>query len=375
MELYGGGGEILDATFRTVYFSSTSAKALGLTADEAKSFYGQSIIRRNIDGTEADVLRTSPESALAWARHNYPIMRGHLEPGEPEFRDVFGPVSEAAARVEPVATPGAWHDTVRYSRDLRFRRYLLGDVSQIQIRINDDNGQFIGVLHLQRSSLPEHVMSLLARGDAALFERMVRVSEPARRPAGVLFADLEASGALSRRLSSRGYFELIRDLTDLIDSSVLANSGIPGKHAGDGGSALFLVEDHGGSESTAARAAIQAGRAIRDGAAHLGPDDLDARLNVGLHWGATLMVGQVATGGRLEVTALGDQMNEGARIEAAARNGAILASKDLIERLDAEDAQTTGVDPDTIAYTPLAELDGASDKAIRDAGAIPVTQI
>ena len=28
-------------------------------------------------------------------------------------------------------------------------------------------------------------------------------------------------------------------------------------------------------------------------------------------------------------------MNEGARIEAAAKDGAILASKDLIERLDA----------------------------------------
>ncbi len=87
------------------------------------------------------------------------------------------------------------------------------------------------------------------------------------------------------------------------------------------------------------------------------------------------MVGQVATSGRLEVTALGDQMNEGARIEAAAKGGAILASKDLIERLDPDDAQATGLDPDAIAYTPLGELDGVSDKAIRDAGAIPVTAI
>ena len=78
---------------------------------------------------------------------------------------------------------------------------------------------------------------------------------------------------------------------------------------------------------------------------------------------------------RLEVTALGDQMNEGARIEAAARDGAILASKDLIERLEADDVQATGVDPDEIAYTPLGELEGASEKAIRDAGAIPVAAI
>lgn len=35
-----------------------------------------------------------------------------------------------------------------------------------------------------------------------------------------------------------------------------------------------------------------------------------AKLNIGVHWGATLMVGKVATRGPLDVTALGDQMNE-----------------------------------------------------------------
>jgi class 3 adenylate cyclase len=252
---------------------------------------------------------------------------------------------------------------------------MLGDQYQSQLRINDDSGRFLGVLFLYRSTLPESLVQRLGRGDARLFERMDRVSDPARRSAAILFADLEASGDLSRRLSSRAYFELIRDLTDLIDSSVVDRDGIVGKHAGDGGSALFVSGDFGGSESAAARAAVEAARAIRDGSDRLGPDEVTVRLNVGVHWGATLMVGQVATRGRLEVTALGDQMNEGARIEAAAKGGAILASKDLVERLDAADAEATGLDPDGIAYTPLAELDGVSDKAIRDAGAIPVTAI
>ena len=48
-------------------------------------------------------------------------------------------------------------------------------------------------------------------------------------------------------------------------------------------------------------------------------------------------------------------MNEGARIEAAAKDGVILASKDLIERLDSADAETTGLDLDALAYTPLGE--------------------
>ena len=204
---------------------------------------------------------------------------------------------------------------------------------------------------------------------------MDRVSEPGRRTAAILFADLEASGVLSRHLSSRGYFELIRDLTDLIDTSVIARDGITGKHAGDGGSALFLAADFDSSESGAARAAIETARAIRDGSEQLGPEDVEVKVNIGVHWGATLMVGQVATRGRLDVTALGDQMNEGARIEAAATGGAILASKDLVERLDEADAKATGIDPDAIAYSTLGELDGASDKAIRDAGTIAVTPI
>jgi class 3 adenylate cyclase len=74
------------------------------------------------------------------------------------------------------------------------------------------------------------------------------------------------------------------------------------------------------------------------------------------------------------VTALGDQMNEGARIEAAATGNAILASKDLVERLDADDAKATGIDPDAIAYTTLGELAGVDDKAVRDAGTIAVTR-
>jgi class 3 adenylate cyclase len=245
----------------------------------------------------------------------------------------------------------------------------------IEWRVTDDSGTFIGAVRLIRATLPDGLLSRLGRGDPRLFERMNRVSEPGRRPAGILFADLEASGALSRRLSSRGYFDLISGLTDLIDSSVIARDGIVGKHAGDGGSALFLVADFDGSESAAARAVIEAARAIRDGADRIGPEEISVKLNIGLHWGATLMVGQLATGGRLEVTALGGQMNEGARIEAAARHGAILASKDVIERLDTADARAIDLDPDALVYTPLGQLDGASDKAIRDAGAIPVTSI
>ena len=374
MEGAGISGELLDANWQLVFISTEEARIVGVPPEEVGRFYGKSLVVRNIE--DADHWGITPEVSRSWWRANVPIMRHYLAPGEAIFDEVFGQLTENAARVEGVEQPPrAWQHSYEFPAERRLRRNVLGDVTFLELRIDDGAGRFIGVLRLPRVSIPDSLLARLGRGDRGLFERMDAVREPARRPAAILFADLGGSSALSRRLSSRGYFDLIGDVTSLIDTAVIARRGIVGKHAGDGGSALFLVGDFEGSESAAARAAIEAARAIRDGAADLCSESVSVRLNIGLHWGSTLMVGQVATTGRLEVNALGDQMNEGARIEAAARDGAILASKDLIERLDADDARATGLDPDAIAYTPLGELDGISGDAIREAGAIPVAAI
>jgi hypothetical protein len=86
-------------------------------------------------------------------------------------------------------------------------------------------------------------------------------------------------------------------------------------------------------------------------------------------------MGQVVTGGRLEVTALGDEVNECARIQECARDGTVLASKALVERLDPAHADQIGIDPDAASYTTIAELGSATEKALRDAGSIPVTEV
>lgn len=75
------------------------------------------------------------------------------------------------------------------------------------------------------------------------------------------------------------------------------------------------------------------------------------------------------------MTALGDEMNEGARIEACATGGRLLASKPLLERLNPADADALGLRPDTTAYAPLAELSSASEKARRDAPALAVAEV
>jgi class 3 adenylate cyclase len=205
--------------------------------------------------------------------------------------------------------------------------------------------------------------TMAAQGDLAHFARMQVVARPARRPAAILFADLEASSSLARSLSTAGYFALGRRLVRAVDQCVVA----------------FFLTETAGSESAAVRACITAARELRramaDVAARSGLEHTDVVLRFGLHWGSTVYVGQITTSGRSEVTALGDEVNEGARIEACASGGRMFASKSLIERLSPEDATALGIHPDHVRYTPVADLSTATEKARRDAPAIAVCEV
>jgi class 3 adenylate cyclase len=216
---------------------------------------------------------------------------------------------------------------------------------------------------------------LLVRGEVEMFERMARLREPSRREAAILFVDLEGSGTLSRHLPSATYFQLVRTLTSEIDRIVAAAGGVVGRHAGDGASAFFLA-DEAGSASLAAAAAINAARSLSalgpQAARETGIEESSPRLNVGVHWGSTLYMGQI-TSGRLEVTALGDEVNACARVQETANGGSVLATKDLLERLDEAGARKLGLDPSALSYVALGEVEGVSAKAVRDAGGLAVT--
>jgi class 3 adenylate cyclase len=246
-------------------------------------------------------------------------------------------------------------------------------------RIDDAHGNLAGFSNLFK---PSAGMSKLAAAvytvDLAHLEQMRAVERPDRRPAAILMADLEASSPLARRLSTARYFAFIRGLVRAADRCIVDAGGLVGRHAGDGVVAFFLAET-AGTESAAARSSIITARALRDTLADIAvrseipPTELSLRF--GLHWGATLYVGRILTAGRSEVTALGDEVNEAARIEACATGGRALASKSLVERLDRSDAEALGIDPSRVTYTRLADLDTATDKARRDAPAIAVCDI
>ncbi|MFL5886993.1 MAG: hypothetical protein ACJ77M_18135 [Thermoleophilaceae bacterium] len=279
-------------------------------------------------------------------------------------------------KLEPVEPPAVWVGSIDYVQgDLQPLR-----TSLMTTRVQHPDGEFLGYLRVFGPGLRAEIAALLWRGNSTLFERMARVREPRRRRAAMLFADMEGSSALSRRLPSAAYFSLIGQVFTAIDELVIERGGIVGKHAGDGVTAFFL-SDELGSDSAAARAALETARAMPEVVERaiasteglIGADE--CVFKVGAHWGGALYMGQVVTGGRMEVTALGDEVHEGARVQQAARGGHVFATKHLIEQLSDADAEDLTLDPDRLVYTTVADLPDAPEKSRRDAGSVPVVEI
>lgn len=254
-----------------------------------------------------------------------------------------------------------------------------GVVNLRAMRVRDAQGALRGTILLGKPAVPMTILSVLAfQRDLDHLQRMFSMTSASRRAGAILFADLESSSALARQLSTSRYFTLVRRIVRSADECIVEAGGLVGRHVGDGVVAFFPVESFV-SESEAARACIGAARSIQgalSGVAErsgLAPDELVVRF--GLHWGATLFMGSIVTSARTEVTALGDEANETARIEACATGGRTLASKQLVERLDLDDAAALGIDPDQLEYQRLSNLDTATEKARRDAPAIAVCDV
>ena len=317
----------------------------------------------------------SPEVGRAWFLDAGRYVLADTPGGREELRRVVDPaLTDLVDQLQPQDLPAVWLNRSGFTTA---GAEVTG--SAVWIRIDDGHGHRVGVCTLQKPAAGmSHLARAAATADLTHLERMHVVERPDRRPAAILMADLEASSPLARRLSTAQYFAFGRRRVRTADRCIIDAGGIVGPHAGDGVLAFFLA-DTTGSESAAARGCITAARTLRntlpDIAARSELPAAEVSLRFGLHWGATLYMGRILTGGRSEVTALGDEMNEAARIEACATDGRTLASKSLIERLNRADADALGLDTGHTTYTPLADLSTATDKARRDAPSIAVCEI
>jgi class 3 adenylate cyclase len=369
--------QILDRDWRWVYMTDevrlSQGSLLGMVPVPLGSHYfGREGLESGVYGAvfSIETAREAVTELGPWLLADTPGgrdgLRAVLHPAYHDLIDALEPDDLSVVRTFPMH---AWHTAGGARVGLLATAW----------RVRDASGRLAGTVVQTIPAVGMAVLGTLAMaGDLGHFERMQTVVKAGRQPAAILFADLEASSPLARRLSTASYFALGRRLVRAADQCVVDAGGLVGRHVGDGVVAFFLAMN-AGSESAAAHACISASRALRGAVAEvaarsdLRPDDISLRF--GLHWGSTLYVGQIATSGRSEVTALGDEVNEAARIEASATGGRALASKALVERLEPDDAAALDLVPNHITYTALGDLSTATEKARRDAPAIAVCEV
>jgi class 3 adenylate cyclase len=374
----GYWAEIHDANWRYVFVSNellVSHRALGSVARvpigaHLFSAEGVQFVTAQLGGSWP-----SPEVGRAWFLSAGRFVLASTPGGRDELRRLVAPefadlVDELQAQEVPVVW-AAGSKASAAGADIA--------TTAIAFRLYDTHDRVAGFCVMPKPAAGmSHLAAATATADLVHLERQRVVERPDRHPAAILMGDLEASSPLSRRLSTAQYFAFVRRLIHAADHCIIESGGVVGRHAGDGVVAFFLAETTG-SESAAARACITAARTLRDALADIATRsklaETEVSLRFGLHWGATLYMGRILTEGRSEVTALGDEVNEAARIEASATGGRTLASKALTERLNRADADTLGVDTRHMTYTPLADLATATDKARRDAPSIAVCDV
>ncbi len=372
----GHWGWVVDDRWRLVYVTDALRRTFGGFVELAPfaigaHFFGPEAVAKSRTwpfGYNTNELQRDYFAGLGgWILADTPGGRDELrELVDPALSDLVDELSPADPAVLVLA--GGWMCI-----------WVLEDIPVIATRLRDAAGWLAGTMLISKPAADMATLGAMTiSADRRHVERMQRVAEARRRPAAILFADLEGSYQLARRLSTASYFALGRRLVRAADQCVIDAGGIVGRHVGDGVVAFFLTETCG-SESAAARACITAARAlrvaVREVAARSELQPEDVVLRFGLHWGSTLYVGNITTGGRTEVTALGDEVNEGARIEACASGGLALASKSLMERLEPDDAAALDLDPGRVTYAPLGDLTTTTEKARRDAPAIAVCEI
>ena len=363
-------GFLLDRDFRLIWTSPDLERFLDSPPAEELG-YGLHIL----EAFNRDAWRriATPESRARLIKDLAPVVMGDASAKSLKVDSVSDRVRSLLREAEPRPFTRPIATTIEYVEPRRDSELPMMQVNMLAMPLRDGSGTFVGVLVFGYMSVRPGLVSLLARGDEAMYERMARLVEPQSHEGAIVFCDLHGSTDLARTMPTSEYFRLIRSLWTEIDAVVADNEGIVGKHAGDGASAFFLVGDLG-SPSQAAAAAVRTARAIHDRSEDIFGSTLDSSclMRVGVHWGSSLYIGQLVPGGRLDITALGDAVNECARIQDCADSHQTLASKQLIEHLLPDDAAGLGIDADKIRYRPLAEIEAASEKAIAVAGAIPV---
>src|SRR5437763_8540610 len=237
--------QFVDPELKLVWASKELTGILG-TEDPEVLGYGRHVI----DVYLSDLWQSTitEQSAIDSFVREMPFYLYATPGGKEAVREMFEERwRDSVDKFEPSEPPPVWAG---------YMRYLQGDLPPVRVhhlttQIHDNDGQLLGYMRVYGPGLRAGLAALVARGSTVLFERMARLTDPGRRRAAILFADLQSSSTMSRHLPSAAYFSLLGRLFTSIDELVIKRGGIVGKHAGDGVTAFFLTDDSG-SDSKAA---------------------------------------------------------------------------------------------------------------------------
>ena len=231
-----GASFLCDNNVTLVWVSDELRRLLGDPPDEDLCI-GKHIVEAYMSGVWST--KITLESQLKAFIEEFPMCMGETPGGKEGLKEIFirsldgwdkrmefeampteglpAIVDQLFEGLEPKDPPPFW------ASELEFVQGDLppANIVEMHVRLHDDSGEYIGTAVVFDPGLPATVLSLVARGDEAMYERMAQLTEPGRRKAAVLFADLQSSSVLSRRLPSAAYFKLIRAITTAMDEVVV----------------------------------------------------------------------------------------------------------------------------------------------------------
>jgi len=224
-------------------------------------------------------------------------------------------------------------------------------VNKVLLKLSDDTGKCIsdcvyymlfreGILfiHAPEASSNQDIANLLSRRSSVIND-LLRQRMPTLLSFGVLVADLQNSVGISAELPPEEYFELIHQVWACVEGSFKQYYGTYGKHVGDGMLYYFLKD----RENRYLINAISCALEICENIKNLNMEWKTRKgwfrelyLNIGINEGKEYF-GTIPSAPSIEFTALGDTVNYAGRLSDFARNGAIWITKNLFNKLTAEE--------------------------------------
>lgn len=184
--------------------------------------------------------------------------------------------------------------------------------------------QYRGVLD---KVVSKEVAEELLRGDLRLGGE--------NREVTVLFADVRGFTTLTEGMEPQRVIALLNETMERLGEAVEREGGVVDKYVGDEIMAVFgapmAQEDHAVRAAAAARAMQASMAEVNESRAARGEPPM--RVGVGIHTGVAV-AGNMGSPNRLNYTVLGETVNLGARLCAAAGAGEVLISGATLEALD-----------------------------------------